>query len=276
MELQYPIGLLCEIAAVSRSAYYKYKKRPLKKSTPIERLIIDIYHKTNRRAGYRTIKYILKNEYNLTANHKKVLRIMQKNGIQSIIRRKPRTPKPGKDKLVVKKNLLNRKFTAPSPGKKFVTDITYIPTRQKMTYLCTVIDLFNNEPVAWNVSATPDKNLSLKTVKTLAKKYDLEGSIIHSDRGVHYTNNDFVNLLEKLKVKQSMSRKGNCWDNAKAESFFSHFKCESIHLMKDKLEDEYDVKRITDEYMDYYINYRPQKFLGGMPPRTYKQTQLST
>ncbi len=102
----------------------------------------------------------------------------------------------------------------------FVTDIPYIPTRQKMVCLCTVIDLFNNEPVAWNVSNTQDwnvsdtqdwnvsdtqdKNPSLVTIKTLSKKYHLGDSIIHSDRGVHFTNNDYVNLLKSLKVKQSM------------------------------------------------------------------------
>ncbi len=102
----------------------------------------------------------------------------------------------------------------------------------------------------------------------------MENSIIHSDRGIQFTNNDYVGLLEKLKVKQSMSRKGNCWDNAKAESFFGHFKCESIYLMKNKIENEHEVKQITDEYMDYYINHRPQKLLGGMPPRAYKQTRL--
>lgn len=144
-----------------------------------------------------------------------------------------------------------------------------------MVYLCTVIDLFNNGPVAWNVSDTQDKNLSLETIKTLSKKYHLGGSITHSDREVHFTNNDYVNLLKSLKVRQSMSRKGNCWDNAKAESFFSHYKCETIHLMKNRIENEHDVKQITDEYMDYYINHRPQKILGGMPPRTYKQAQLS-
>ena len=269
--MEYPIWLLCEIAGVSRAAYYKYKNRPLKRSTPIEKLVIDIYHKTNQRAGYRTIKYILKNQYNLTVNHKKVLRIMQENGIQSIVRRKPRTPGISKERAASKKNLLGRQFTACSPGKKFVTDITYIPTKQKMAFLCVVIDLFNNEPVAWNVSDTQDKNLSLETIKALSKKYPLEGSIIHSDRGIHFTNNEYVNLLKELRVKQSMSRKGNCWDNAKAKSFFSHYKCETIYLMKKKIENVYDVKQITDEYMDYYINYRPQKGLEGMSPRTYKQ-----
>lgn len=272
LELNHPIWLLCEIAGVSRSSYYKYKKKPLKKNTKIDKLIIDIYNKSNKRAGYRSIKSILKNQYNLTVNHKKIQRIMKENNIQSIVRRK-KFKKP-KDQSIIKENILNRDFKALNPGEKFVTDITYIPTQRKMIYLCTIIDLFNNEPVAWNISDSQDKNLSIDTIKILSKKFNLEDSIIHSDQGVHYTNNAYVDLLKELKVSQSMSRKGNCWDNAKAESFFSHYKCETIHIMNKKIKDLDDVKQITEDYMDYYINFRPQKNLGGLPPSIYKQKHL--
>ena len=130
-----------------------------------------------------------------------------------------------------KENLLNRDFQSGAPGQKFVTDITYIPTPRIMVYLCTIIDLFNNEPVAWTV------------------------------------NTSYVEMLNDLEVMQSMSRKGNCWDNAKAESFFSHFKCETIHLMKNRIQGFDDVKEIVEEYMEYYTNQRPQKALGGLSPR---------
>lgn len=272
IELEYPIWLLCEIAGISRSSYYKYKKRPLKEDTKIDKLIIDIYNKSNKRFGYRSIKSTLKNEYNLTVNHKKIQRIMKENGIQSIVRKKYKKPK---EQNIIKENLLNRDFNSTKPGEKFVTDITYIPTQRKMIYLCTVIDLFNNEPVAWTVSDCQDKSLSIDTIKKLSEKVDLKGSIIHSDQGVHYTNKQYVDLLKELKVKQSMSRRGNCWDNAKAESFFGHYKCETIYLMKNKIKDLNDVQQITEEYMNYYINYRPQKKFGGMPPNLYKQKQLN-
>lgn len=194
---------------------------------------------------------------------------MKKNNIMSIIRQKKM--KRPKDSTIYKNNILNRNFKASSYGQKFVTDITYIPTRRKTIYLCTIIDLFNNEPVAWNISDSQDKSLSIDTVKMLSKKFNLANSIIHSDQGIHYTNHDYVNLLKKLKVTQSMSRKGNCWDNAKAESFFSHYKCESIYLMKKNIEGLEEVKQITEDYMDYYINSRPQKNLGGLSPSNYKK-----
>ncbi len=271
LELEHPVWLLCEIASVSRSSYYKYKKNPLAKTTLIDKLIIDIYNKSNKRAGYRTIKFKLKNKYNLTVNHKKIQRIMKENNIQSIVRKK-KYKKP--ETKIIKQNILNRDFKATKPAEKFVTDITYIPTRHKMIYLCTVIDLFNNEPVVWNISDSQDKHLSLDAIKKLSKMCNLKGSIIHSDQGVHYTNNDYVGLLKELKVSQSMSRKGNCWDNAKAECFFSHYKCETIYIMNKKIENINDVNQITEEYMDYYINHRPQKSLGGITPSDYKQKYL--
>jgi putative transposase len=264
--------LLCEIAGVSSSAYYRYKNKPIDKNIEIEKLIIDIYNKSNKRAGYRSIKSILKNKYKLIINHKKVQRIMQKHDIKSLVRKKFRRPK---EKSFIKNNILNRDFKANIPGEKFVTDITYIPTQRSMMYLCTIIDLFNNEPVAWNISDKQDKSLSIDTIEVLKRKYDLRNSIIHSDQGIHYTNNDYVRLLKEINANQSMSRKGNCWDNAVAESFFSHYKCETIHLMKNKVKTKNDVIQLTDEYMDYYINERPQKKLGGVPPSLYKENYLN-
>ena len=93
---------------------------------------------------------------------------------------------------------------------------------------------------------------------------------------VDYRSNDYVNLLNDLGITQSMSRRGNCWDNAKAESFFSHFKCETIKLMKKKLANIHDVKRIVENYMDYYINIRPQRKLGGLSPSSYTLSALGT
>ena len=267
LELKYSVVLLCKVAGLSTSSYYDYKKKPLSKNEEIDELILAIYNKSNKRAGYRMIKYILRNEYKLIVNHKKVYRIMKKLGIRSIIRKKR---KISKEKAYVKEDLLKRDFTALEPGKKYVTDITYIPTSRKMVYLCTIIDLFNNEPVSWTVSDQQDKALSLDTLAKLVKKTNLKGSIIHSDRGVHYTCKKYVSTLKELEVQQSMSRKGNCWDNACAESFFSHFKAETLRIMKKKIRSVNDVIQMTEEYMDYYIHYRPQKKLGGLPPSMFK------
>jgi len=209
--------------------------------------------------------------YNLKVNHKRVLKLMRELDIASIVRKKYKALK-GRENI--KKNILNRQLYASEPLKKLVTDITYIPTREKMIYLCTIIDLYNNEPLAWVVSDNQDKSLSINTVNKLAKEYDLNQALLHSDQGVHYRSHDYVELLEELDITQSMSRRGNCWDNAKAESFFSHFKCDKIKPLKRKLKNLSEVKELVDEYMNYYINIRPQRGLGGVSPRKYKTLQL--
>jgi transposase InsO family protein len=214
LENAYPITLLCSVAGICRAAFYKYKRRELSVSSAIEDKIIDLYKKSSGRYGYRTIKMRLKSVYGLTVNHKKIRRIMRVHGLKSVVRPKYRKPPP--DDMLIKPNILNRDFTASRPYEKLVTDITYIPTPNKMMYLSTVIDLFDNYPLAWHLSDSQDKNLSIDTIKKLP---DVKGAVLHSDRGIHYTNKDFVSLLERRGIRQSMSRKGNCWDNACAESF---------------------------------------------------------
>jgi len=268
LETQYPNTLLTKIAGVSRSAYYRYKNKPKGVNTKIEELVLDIYRKSGKRKGYRTIADSLKNKYHLRVNRKKVLRIMQEKGIQSIVKKK-RKPKP--ENTIRKENLLNREFESDTPYKKLVTDITYIPTRRETVYLCVLQDLYNNEPVAWTIRDQQNKSLSIDTIKQLSQKCSLRGALIHSDQGVHYTNKEYVNLLEELSVTQSMSRKGNCWDNACAESFFGHFKSETIHLMKQKPENLKEVVDMIEDYMVYYIHERPQRKLGGLPPSLYKK-----
>jgi putative transposase len=211
------------------------------------------------------IKMRLKSVYGLTVNHKKIRRIMRAHELQSIVR--PKFRKPPQDDVFIKPNILNRDFKASKPYEKLVTDITYIPTPYKMMYLSTVIDLFDNYPVAWYLSDNPDKSLSIDTIKKLP---DMEGAVLHSDRGIHYTNKDFRSLLDQLGIQQSMSRKGNCWDNACSESFFSQYKCESIYLCKNRLKTPSDVYDVTVDYFDYYIYQRPQKRLGGLTPSEYR------
>jgi transposase InsO family protein len=256
---------LCATAGISRAAFYKYKRRELASSSDVEDKIIDLYKKSSCRYGYRTIKMRLKSVYGLTVNHKKIRRIMKENDLKSIVR--PKYRKPPQDDAYIKPNILNRDFKASKPYEKLVTDITYIPTPYKMMYLSTVIDLFDNYPVAWYLSDNQDKTLSIETIRKLPK---MAGAVLHSDRGVHYTNKDFISLLDQLGIRQSMSRKGNCWDNACAESFFSHYKSECIYLVKSRLKKPSDVIEVTAEYFDYYINQRPQKRLGGLTPSEYR------
>lgn len=267
LQYKYPIGLLCELAGVSRTSYYKYINKPAKNTDELEEKILKIYEKSKKRFGYRSITDKLKEEYNLVVNHKKVLRIMRELGIKSIVRRKKEKPVDGP--LGIKENLLQRNFTASKRGEKYVTDITYIPTKSKMMYMCVIIDLFDGAVVSKVISDKQDKWLTINTVRKLNKKVNLRGAIIHSDQGTQYRSIKYIELLEDLGVKQSMSRKGNCWDNAKAENFFSHFKCEELYLYDRYLIDYNEVLDIANDYINYYNTYRPQKRLGGLPPAKY-------
>lgn len=273
LETKYPIGVLCTIAGISRSAFYNFKHKKPCTIAELDDIIISIYNKSNQRAGYRTIKMRLKTVYGLIVNHKKVQRIMRKYNLKSVVRAKY---KKTKEEISIKPNILNRNFIAKKPNEKYATDITYIPTQNRMMYLSTIIDLYDNYPVAWNLSDNQDKSLSIDTIKMLANKVDLSGAIIHSDQGIHYTNKEYIAYLKDLGVKQSMSRKGNCWDNACAESFFSQYKCECIYLYKNRIKTPFDVKEITEEYFDYYINYRPQKRLDGLTPGEYRLTYTNS
>ncbi len=192
---------------------------------------------------------------------------MRELGIKSIVRRKKKKPVDGP--LGIKENLLQRNFTASKRGEKYVTDITYIPTKSKMIYMCVIIDLFDGAVVSKVISDKQDKWLTINTVKKLNKKVNLRGAIIHSDQGTQYRSIKYIELLENLGVKQSMSRKGNCWDNAKAENFFSHFKCEELYLYDRYLIDYNEVVDIANNYINYYNTYRSQKRLGGLPPVKY-------
>lgn len=273
LQYKYPIGLLCQIAGISRDSYYKYKNRPSKITDNLEEKILRIYEKSGKRFGYRPIKSKLKEEYNLIVNHKKVLRIMRKLGIQSIVRRKKK--KMIEDVQGVKENILNRDFTADKRGQKYVTDITYIPTQSSMQYMCIIMDLYDSKIVSRVISEKQDKWITINAIKQLVKKVDLKGALIHSDQGVQYRSIKYIELLEKLEVTQSMSRKGNCWDNAKAENFFSHFKCEELYLHERHLSGYNEVFDIANNYIEYYNTYRPQKRLGGLPPVKYVSRKVA-
>lgn len=235
-------------------------------------MIEEIFKKSGKRFGYRRVTSVLRNQYNLKINHKKVQRIMLEKGLKSIVRPKYKVKN---EERIAFPNILNRDFSVSMPNKKFATDITYIPTRTKMMYLSAVVDLYDNYPVVWKLSDSQDKFLSVDTIKKLSSKVDLNGCTIHSDQGIHYTNKEYVSLLKKHNVTQSMSRKGNCWDNACAESFFSQYKCECIYLYKNRIKSPKDVEELTKEFFDYYINFRPQARLDGLTPAQYRLKYFS-
>ena len=230
----------------------------------------------NRKKGARQIKMTLEKEFNIVYNLKRIRRIMKKYNIVCPIRKVnpyKQMIKATKEHSVVP-NLLNRNFKQKIPYKVLLTDITYLfyGNGQK-AYLSTIKDASTNEIIAYNVSKSLQLDIALITLELLKKnKVSLpKGAFIHSDQGVHYTSPTYHKKVKELKLEQSMSRRGNCWDNAPQESFFGHFKDESY--IKECNTYEELIKEI-DEYMDYYNNYRCQWNLKKMTPVDYRNHLL--
>ncbi|MCB2362544.1 IS3 family transposase, partial [Clostridium estertheticum] len=269
------VGYLCELSGVSRSGYYNYIAS---KDIRVEReqrdledrdLILKAFNRRGYKKGSRSIKMILVNEFNITYSLKRIRRIMNKYEIICPHRKANpyrRIAKATKEHSVVK-NILNREFKQATPGKVLLTDITYLPYgNSKMAYLSTIKDSSTNEILAYQTSDRITLDIALDTINKLVKNRRVtltKDAFIHSDQGSHYTSPTFQKLLKKHKLSQSMSRRGNCWDNAPQESFFGHMKDEIDLKSCTTLE---HVKKMIDRYIKYYNNYRYQWNLKKMTP----------
>ncbi|MGE5380292.1 MAG: IS3 family transposase [Methylocystaceae bacterium] len=251
---KYPIKQMCEFFQVSRSGYYAWVKRigQEDKDKWIADLICECQYKNHKTYGYRRVGIWLLREYGLILNHKTVLRIMSKYQLQSEIRRRR---KYQQNSQVIHKyeNLLNRNFTAEKPNQKWVTDISYIHTKQGVLYLSMIKDLYDGFIVHYETGTEQTTGLVTKTIKSALKKEAVaDGLALHSDQGFQYTSTAYFNLSQEYGFKPSMSRRGNCLDNACAESFFGALKAECIH--RRKLATYEEARNLLNDYISYY-NY---------------------
>ncbi len=278
------VHYLCGLVGVSRSGYYNYftekaSQNRAKRALADEELketILKAFKFRRRKKGARQIKMTLENQYQIIFNLKRIGRIMKKFGIVCPIRRANpyrRMAKATKEHRTCR-NILGRKFKQGVVGKILLTDITYLTYRNgKRAYLSTIKDAETNEILAYEVSERITLDIALNTIRKLKRVRHLlaEGAYIHSDQGVHYTSPVFQQLVKKMGLGQSMSRRGNCWDNAPQESFFGHFKDETDFKNCVTFE---DVKKEVKSYMTYYNHYRGQWNLKKMPPVKYRQHLL--
>jgi len=279
------VSYLCKIADVSRSGYYNYfsvksqeqRKRKDEKDEVLKEIIIKAYRFKNRKKGARQIKMTLAGQFQVVYNLKRIKRIMKKFDIICPIRRAnpyKRIMKATQEHKVLP-NLLNRQFKQGIPYKVLLTDITYLfYGKGKKAYLSTIKDASTNEILAYQVSDRITLDIATDTLKKLKKNKKImlaEGAFIHSDQGCHYTSPVYQKMVKKYKLGQSMSRRGNCWDNAPQESFFGHFKDEAYIKPCETLE---DLKREIEEYMTYYNRYRYQWDLKKMTPVQYRDHLL--
>lgn len=270
---------LCELAGVSRSGYYKWLRNSEKQTIREEQdyqdylLLKSIYDKAQGKIGYRGLYMALVELLDTPMNHKKILRLMRKFNFFSKVRRANPYRKIAKATEVHRTvpNHLNREFKQDEPGKVFLTDITYLQFSGGLTaYLSCVKDVATREIVAYELST------SLRMIivyRTLAKlKEILAGNIhpeamIHSDQGFHYTHPEYQKRVKKIGLLQSMSRRGNCLDNAPMESFFGHLKDEIDYKTARNF---VELKSLIDEYMEHYNTTRKQWNLKKMTPAAYR------
>lgn len=268
---KHPLKWLFKIAEVSKAGYYKWVLcRPAQLKRQEEEALIKEHilaiHKVHPYYGYKRVTRVLRKE-GLLVNHKRTRRLMRDLGIRSVIRKK--RPFYGRRGSVVFKNVLNRKFYAEKLYQKLVTDITYIRVNDRFVYLSAVLDLHNNEIVAWHLSERNDLNLVLDTLTKLACQPLYRGTLLHSDQGFQYTSNAYAKRLKKIRLNGSHSRRGNCYDNACIESFFSHLKTEKLYLERPKTYEQ--AERMVSEYIEFYNTERLQEKHNGLSPIEYRE-----
>ena len=271
---------LCRVAGVSRSGYYAWLKAESKRRERDNQdqkdfaLILEAYRHRGYDKGVRGIYMRLKH-MGISMNQKKIRRLMRKYNLACPVRKQ----NPYRQMLramktsAVAENLVNREFEKHGPRTILLTDITYIHLNDNFIYLSVIIDAYTKEVLSYVLSESLEVDFVLQTINLLMKHHGemlSADTIIHSDQGSHYTSIPFRQLVGDIGLRQSMSRRGNCWDNAPQESFFGHMKDELkpyINTWKSFL----DAKASIDDWMDYYNNERYQWDLAKLSPSEYYQ-----
>lgn len=253
---KYGVSEMCRFFCVSRSGYYDYVKRmdAPAKDLPLADRIRECQAECRNTYGYRRVHIWLERN-DIHCNPKTVLRIMNKYNLLSVIRRKRYVKYAGA--LHRYPNLLNRDFVAEKPNQKWVTDISYIRTGQGFLYLSVIRDLYDNSIVAYKTGSEQNINLVLNTIRAAKRKEKVTAELqLHSDQGFQYTSQAYFKLTKRYSITPSMSRRGNPYDNALAENFFSILKTECIY--RSKIATLAEARELIDDYIYFYNNQRIQ------------------
>ena len=272
------VSWMCQIAGVSRSGFYAWRNgAPARQQREDEdekdfELVLEAYCFRGRPKGARGIHMRLLH-MNIRMNVKKIRRLMKEFGLKCPIRRENPYKKMARAMKTnhVAPNVLKRNFLQGTPRKVLLTDITYLFYKTGKCYLSTILDAMTREVLSYRLSGSLEVDFVIETVDMLVKKHRCtldNTTIVHSDQGCHYTSNAFIQKLKDNQFVQSMSRKGNCWDNAPQESFFGHMKDEIRDAVACAISFE-AVQEIVDDQIDYYNNDRYQWQLLKLSPAEY-------
>ena len=269
---EYPVSVMCKFFGVSRSGYYDFVKRLVRPEHDAElaERIKECQDRTDKTYGYRRVWKWLKDR-NVERNPKTILRVMKKYGLLAEIRRRRKWINLGQQ-LHRYENLLKRQFRADRPNTKWVTDISYIQTKEGVLYLSMIRDLYDNSIVAYKTATQQTVNLVLDTIRLAMKKEKKRVAAelqLHSDQGFQYTSQAYFKLTQSYGIMPSMSSKGNPYDNAMAENFFSILKTECIYRHKPKTFAE--ANDLIDRYIHFY-NYERIQNKTGVAPLTLRHS----
>ena len=274
LRLDYPLPHLCQILNVSASGYYSWVDRPLSKwareETRLEVEIIAAHKRTRQVYGAEKLQYDLA-EHGIQVGICRIKRIRRKLGIRCKQKRKFKVTTDSRHTLPVAENILGQQFTVTAPNKVWVSDITYVPTDEGWLYVAGHKNLYAGDIVGYAMGERLTKNLvNQSLIRAVAVKRPPQGLIHHSDRGSQYCSHEYRNLMDRFGLRASMSRKGNCFDNAPMESFWGTLKQELVHHHRYRTRQE-AIRDITEYIEIFYNRQRRQARLGFLSPVSYEQ-----
>ncbi|MBV6423021.1 MAG: IS3 family transposase ISHar7 [Steroidobacteraceae bacterium] len=268
---EYPVQVMCEVLEVAPSGYYEWLQHPIsnraKEDARLLRLIRASFTASHGIYGAPRVFLDLR-EAGETCSKHRVARLMRQNGLRALHGYRTRRISVGKPSVLIP-NVLKRQFTVTRPNRAWVTDITYIRTWQGWLYLAVVMDLYSRRIVGWATRATIHRELVLDAVLIAVRRRRPRNTLIHSDQGTQYGSYAWRRFCKTNHLQPSMSRRGNCWDNAVAESFFSSLKKERIKRRIYKDRDE-ATREIADYIESFYNRTRRHSYLGGVSPEAFE------
>jgi transposase InsO family protein len=279
----YPIILMCRVLGVSRPGYYAWLDREpsnqARRRASVGERLEALFYQFRRRYGSRRLMEEL-NDEGIACSENYVAYLMSERGLKALNGKGFQYERRVESMTQVKENVLGRNFSSEAPDRKWVADITYIKVGRRWAYLAVVLDLYSRQIVGWSLDTHMRESLVLQALEMALNRRDTsDGLLMHSDRGVQYRGNEYQQRLRDLCFVPSMSRKGNCWDNAVMESFFARLKVELIYPENYRVLDE--LRRGLFEYIEIFYNrQRRHSSLGYSTPANYElqfyQSNVST
>jgi len=271
---EHSIKKMAEVFKVSRSGYYKWLNKTISPRKQFNHMLVGLIKEFQEKSRFSmgSIKITKKlNEKDFNVNHKRVSRLMKESNLNFKAKKRFKVCTVSGKNDTYSPNILNREFTVSAPNTVWVSDITYLRCEEGWLYLCVIIDLFSRKVVGYSVSETMSVEIVLSSFwNAITIQRPKRGLLFHSDRGTQYCSKKFRNVLKSQKMIQSMSRKGNCWDNACAETFFRSLKVEWFYdegNLKRK-----EVKNLIFEYIEIFYNkFRPHYSLGLKTPDEFEK-----